>query len=62
MIKNLKQVIINNNNEIGKELFSISLIDDPEFWIQSFKTLRSAIRFCNIQGYEIQKFRRTIYD
>jgi len=54
------KVIINNNNEIGKELFSVSFLNDPEFWIQSFKTLRTAIRFCNIQGYEIQKFRRTI--
>ena len=59
-MKKLKQVIINNNNEIGIELFSISFIDDPEFWIQSFKTLRTAIRFCHIQGYEIEKFRRTI--
>jgi hypothetical protein len=60
MMKKLKQVIINNNNEIGKELFSISFVDDPEFWIQSFKTLRTAIRFCHTQGYEIEKFRRTI--
>ena len=55
------KVIINNNDEIGKELFSISSIDDPEFWIRSFKTLRTTVRFCNIQGYEIQKFKRTIY-
>jgi hypothetical protein len=51
------KVIINNNDEIGKELFSISSIDDPEFWIRSFKTLRTTVRFCNIQGYEIQKFK-----
>ena len=56
----MKKVIINNNNEIGIELFSVSFVDDPEFWIQSFKTLKTTIRFCNIQGYEIEKFRRTI--
>lgn len=56
----MKKVIINNNNEIGKELYSVSFIDDPEFWIRSFKTLRTTIRFCDIQGYEIEKFRRTI--
>jgi hypothetical protein len=55
------KVIINNNDETGKELFSVSLIDDPENWIQSFKTLRTAIRFCDKEGYVIQKFRRTIY-
>jgi hypothetical protein len=56
----MKKIIINNNNEIGKELFSICLLDDPEFWIKSFKTLRTTVRFCGIQGYEIEKFRRTI--
>ena len=57
----MKKVIINNNNETGKELFSIALIEEPEDWIQSFKTLKTAIRFCAKEGYVIQKFRRTIY-
>jgi hypothetical protein len=60
-MRKLKKVIINNNDEIGNELFSISLIEDPEDWIQSFKTLKTAIRFCHKEGFEIDKFRRTVY-
>lgn len=55
-----KKIFINNNNETGKEYFSISLIEDPEDWIASFKTLKDAISFCEKENYEINKFRRTI--
>jgi len=48
-------VIINYNTEIGKPLYSICPISDTENWIDSFKTLKGAVSYCNRNKFEIQK-------
>ena len=48
-------VIINYNTEIGKPLYSICPISDTENWIDSFKSLKKAVSYCERNKFEIQK-------
>ena len=53
------EVIINYNTEIGRALYSVTPINDPDNWIRSFKYLKNAVIYCERKKLEIQKLRKT---
>lgn len=49
-------IIINYNNELGYYVYVICDYDDPEEWLESFKSYEDAIQYCNNNNYNIIKF------
>lgn len=45
------KVFINLNDEIGEDLFSVALMDNKEYWIDSFKTKKEALKFIKSNKY-----------
>lgn len=35
-----------------KERYSIQFVDDPDYWIEDFKSLEEVLEFCDQYGYK----------
>lgn len=50
--ENLK-IFINHNNEAVNWLYSIIVLDNPNFWMDAKETEEEAIELCNRMGWTI---------
>jgi len=50
------RVVIDKNNETGKWMYSISVVDPDEhcgFWMDSFETKKEALSLCKEMGWKV---------
>lgn len=55
-LANKEPVIIHYNQETGDWLYSISVVNDPGFWLDAFKTKKAAETFCKKHNLSIVNF------
>lgn len=56
--KYLKEKVAVNiyyNNEIGRYVWSVTVVSEPEFWLDSFKYKKGALEFCKKHNLKVLK-------
>ena len=51
-------VVIHYNNETGDWMYSVSVVEDPGFWLDSFCTKKGAEGFCRKHQLPIKDYIR----
>lgn len=51
--REIVEVEIYSNDELGYFVWSVSSVEDREFWFDTFRTKREAVSFCKRMGWKV---------